>query len=61
MWYTYTVECYSAKTVPFAETWIDLETVIRNEISYIKINIICYQLNVESRKMVQMNLFAKQK
>ena len=32
MWYIYTMEYYSAikrnKTVPFAETWIDPETVI---------------------------------
>ena len=32
MWYIYTMEYYSPirrnKTVPFAETWIDLEIVI---------------------------------
>ena len=37
MWYVYTMEYYSAikrnKIVPFAETWIDLETVIQSEIS----------------------------
>ena len=37
MWYIYTMEYYSAikrnKIVPFAETWMDLETVIQNEVS----------------------------
>ena len=37
MWYTYTMEYYSAiksnKIVPFAETWMDLETVIQSEVS----------------------------
>ena len=37
MWYIYTVEHYSAikrnKTVPFAEMWMDLETVIQSEVS----------------------------
>ena len=32
MWYIYTIEDYSAikknKLVPFAETWIDLDTVM---------------------------------
>ena len=37
MWYIYTIEYYSGikrnKIVPFAETWIDLETVIQSEVS----------------------------
>ena len=37
MWYIYTMECYSAKKrneiVPFAEMWIELETVIQSEVS----------------------------
>ena len=37
MWYIYTMEYYSAikrnETVPFAETWMDLETVIQSEVS----------------------------
>ena len=37
MWYLYTMEYYSAikrnEILPFAETWIDLETVIQSEVS----------------------------
>ena len=37
MWYIYTMEYYSAikrnKIVPFAEMWMDLETVIQSEVS----------------------------
>ena len=44
MRYLYTVEYYSAikrnKIVPFAETWMDLETVIQSEVSQTKTNII---------------------
>ena len=36
-WYIYTMENYSAirrnEIVPFAETWMDLETVIQGEVS----------------------------
>ena len=36
MWYTYTMEYYSAikrnDIVPFAATWMDLETVIQSEV-----------------------------
>ena len=36
MWYVYTMEYYSAikrnEIVPFAETWMDLETVIQSEV-----------------------------
>ena len=66
MWYIYTMEYYSAikrnEIVPFAEMWMDLETVIQSEVSQKekdKYHIIL--LLVESRKMVQMNLFAKQR
>ena len=37
MWHIYTMEYYSAikrnEIVPFAETWMDLETVIQSEVS----------------------------
>ena len=37
IWYIYTMEYYSAikrnKTGSFVETWMDLETVIRNQVS----------------------------
>uniref|UniRef100_A0A8D1K9L3 DUF1725 domain-containing protein n=1 Tax=Sus scrofa TaxID=9823 RepID=A0A8D1K9L3_PIG len=37
MWYMYTVEYYSAlkknKIMPFAATWMELETLLLNEIS----------------------------
>ena len=45
--------------MPFAEMWIDPETVIQSEVSQKEKS--KYHLYVESRKMVQMNLFAKQK
>ena len=43
-WCLYTMEYYSVtkrvEMVPFTETWIDLEFVIKSEISQIKTNII---------------------
>ena len=44
MWYIYTVGYFSAikknEIVPFAATWMDLETIILNEVSQRKTNII---------------------
>ena len=44
MWYIYTMEYYSAikrnEIVPFAETWIDLETVIQSEVRKRKTKIV---------------------
>ena len=52
MWYIYTMEYYSAikmnEIMPFAATWMDLEIIIRSEVSQRKTNIICYHLYVES-------------
>ena len=49
------------ETVPLAATKMDLELIILREISQTKTNIIGYHLYVESKKIVQMNLFTKQK
>ena len=45
--------------MPFAETWMGLETVIHSEMSQRNKHHIL--THVESRKMVLMNLFAEQK
>ena len=38
MWYIYTVEYYSAikmkEIIPFAATWLDVESIILNEVSH---------------------------
>ena len=46
--------------MPFAAIWIDLEIIILSEVSQTNTNII-YHLYVESKKVIQMNLFTKQK
>ena len=46
--------------MPFAATWVDLEIIILSEVSQTKTNSI-YHLYMESKKMLQMNLFTKQK
>ena len=64
IWYTYTMGYYSAiknnEIMPFAATWMDLEIIILSEVNQTKTNIIWSHLYVESKKMIQMNLFAKQ-
>ena len=47
--------------MPFAAMWMDVEIIILSEVSQRKANIIWYHLYVESKKMIQMNLFTKQK
>ena len=66
MWYIYTMEYYSAikknEIMPFAATWMVLEIIILSELSQTekdKYHMIL--LNVESKKMIQMNLLTKQK
>lgn len=47
--------------VPLTTTWMGLEAVILREVSQTeKDNVIRHCLQVESRKMIQMNLFIKQ-
>ena len=64
MQYIYTMEYYSAnkrnEIGSFVEMWMDPETVIQSEVSQNdKYHILTHI--VESRKMVQMNQFARQK
>ena len=60
MWYIDTMEYYSAvkrnKVGSFAETWMDLETVIWSEVN--QKNKYCILTRLVSRKMVQV-IFAK--
>ena len=62
MWAMCTIEYSSAikrnEIGSFVEMWMDLETAIQNEISQRKMYRILY-IHLESRKMVQMILFAK--
>ena len=68
MWYIYTMEYYSTikrnEITPFVATQIYLAIVIQSEVSQKekdKYHILIISLYVESRIMIQMNLFAKQK
>ena len=64
MWRIYTMESHSVikknEIMSFAATGMDLEIVKLSEVSQRKTNII-YCLYVNSKKMIQMNLFIKQK
>ena len=61
----YTMEYHSDikknEIMPFAATRMDIETIILSEVRQWKTNIICYHLYTESKKLIQMNLFAEQK
>ena len=46
--------------MPFVATWMDLEIIIVSEINQRKTNI-PYHLYIASKKMIQLNLFTKQK
>ena len=45
----------------FTETWVNPEIIILSEVSQTKTDIIWYCLYTESEKMIQINLFTKQK
>ena len=48
--------------MPFAATWIDLQIILLSEVSQKETNVIWYHLYVDSKKkMIQINLFTKQK
>ena len=46
--------------MPFAATWMNLDIIILNEVSQRKTNTI-YHLYMESKTLIQINLFTKQK
>ena len=60
MWYT--LEYYLAikrdEIMPFAATWMDLGIILQSDV---QTNIIQYHVYVKSKRMVQMNLFTKEK
>ena len=66
--HTHTMEYYSAikksEIMPSAATWMDLDIIILSEVSqkkkdkYRTISLICGK---SKKKMIQMNLFTKQK
>ena len=65
MWYRYSVEHYSTikrnKIVPYAKMWVSLEIVVQTKSVRKKKTNIKNCLYVESRKIVWLNLFTKQK
>ena len=61
MWYIYMVKYFSDikknEIIPFAATWMGLEIIILSEVRKRRLDIVY----MESKKMIQMNLFTKQK
>ena len=59
-----TMQYYSAikenEIMPFAATWMDLKIIILSEVSQIEKDQYHMVSLVESKKMIQMNLFIKQ-
>ena len=47
--------------IPFAAIWVATETTILSELCQTKTNIIQYHFYVKSKRVIQMNLFSKQK
>ena len=64
MWYIYTMKYYSAikknEIMPFATTCMDLENIMLSEVRQRKTSYVTYIWNLK-KKMIQMNLFTKQK
>ena len=62
IWHIYTVEYYSViiknETMPFATTWVDTEIIILSKSARERHHMISL---VESKIIIQMNLFTKQK
>ena len=60
MWYIYTIEYYSAikknEILPFATTWVDLESIMLSEITQRKTYTVCYHLYVDLKKNKRMNI-----
>ena len=46
--------------MPFSATWMNLQFILLREVSQTKTTIIC-NFYMESNKMIEMNLFTKQK
>ena len=65
MWYICTMEYFSSmkknEIMPFTATWMDLKNIILSEVNQREKADIIYYLYVESDKLIQMNLFTKQK
>ena len=65
MWHIDTMEYYSAieknEIMPVAAVWVDMEIIILSEVTQRKTNIIHITYMWNLKKMIQMNLFTKQK
>ena len=65
--YIYTMEYYSAikknEIMTFAATWVDLEIIILSEVKSDRERQLSYDITymLDLKKMIQMNLFRKQK
>ena len=59
------MEYYSAiknnEIMPFAAVWMDLEIIMLSEVSQTKADTTWYRLYVETKNMIQLNLYTKQK
>ena len=69
MWYINSMEYYPAikknAVMPFAATWMDLKIIILSELSQTEKDnyhmIFLYAKSKKKKKMIQMNLFTKQR